>query len=116
LIQCCFQIIGCDRAVQAALEHGELDLNIFEGATGANILDAMNMLEKALLTFTNPCVEGIQANNERCEELSNSFIPLVVELKEKHGYSTVSKLIKDKGVDGVKQFFLNGGYEIDTSE
>ncbi|MDQ7862618.1 lyase family protein [Peribacillus frigoritolerans] len=48
LIQCCFQVLGCDRVVQAALEHGELDLNVFEGAAGVNILDAMNMLSSML--------------------------------------------------------------------
>lgn len=115
LIQCCFQVIGCDRVVQLSLEHGELDLNVFEGVAGANILDAMAMLEKALFTFTEKCIRGIEANVERCEELANSFIPVVVELKERYGYTAVTKLVKEKGKEEIKNIIKNGGNELDTS-
>jgi aspartate ammonia-lyase len=115
LIQCCFQVIGCDQVVQTTLEHGELGLNVFEGAAGANILDAMVMLEKALTTFTEKCIKGIEANRERCEELANSFIPVVVELKEKIGYTATARLVKEKGKEEIKNIIQNGGIERDTS-
>lgn len=115
LIQCCFQVIGSDSVVQAALEHGELDLNVFEGAAGANILDALSMLEKALLSFTEKCIKGIKVNRERCDELANSFIPLVVELKEKVGYTAATKFLKEKGKEEIRNMIQNGGIEIDTS-
>jgi aspartate ammonia-lyase len=115
LIQCCFQVIGCDHVVQTTLEHGELGLNVFEGAAGANILDAMDMLEKALTTFTEKCIKGTEANRERCEELANSFIPMVVELKEKIGYTATARIVKEKGKEEVKNIILNGGIERDTS-
>jgi aspartate ammonia-lyase len=115
MIQCCFQVMSCDSVVQAALEHGELGLNVFEGAAGANILEAVGMLEKALVPFTEKCIKGIVGNRERCEELANSFIPLVVELKEKVGYTAAAKLIKEKGKEEIKYLIQNGGYEIDTS-
>jgi len=115
LIQCCFQVIGCNGTVQAALEHGELGLNVFEGVAGANILDAVGMLEKAIITFTQKCIKGIEANRERCEELANSFIPLVVEVKEQVGYTVASQLIKVKGKEEIKNMIQHGGIEIDTS-
>lgn len=114
LIQCCFQVIGCDSVVQTTLEHGELGLNVFEGAAGANILDAMGMLEKAIITFTEKCINGIEVNRERCEELANSFIPLVVELKEKVGYTAAARFVKDKGKEEIKNMIQNGGFEYDT--
>ncbi|WP_301170056.1 lyase family protein [Brevibacillus nitrificans] len=116
LIQSCFQVLGCDRVVQATLEHGELDLNVFEGAAGANILDALYMLKNALVLFHEKCLAGIEANEERCEELANTFIPLVVDLKEKHGYSFVSKLIKEKGREGVKSFSRDGGHNDESNK
>jgi aspartate ammonia-lyase len=115
LIQCCFQVIGCDQVVQTTLEHGELGLNVFEGAAGANILDAMVMLEKALPAFTEKCIKGTEANRARCEELANSFIPVVVELKEKIGYTATARLVKEKGKDEIKNMIQNGGIERDTS-
>lgn len=115
LIQCCFQVIGCDHVVQSTLEHGELGLNVFEGAAGANILDAMVMLEKALNTFTEKCIKGTEANRERCEELANSFIPVVVELKEKMGYTATARLVREKGKKEIKNMIQYGGIERDTS-
>ena len=47
LLQCCFQVLGCERAARLALERGELNLNIFEGAAAINIMDAMEMLTRA---------------------------------------------------------------------
>lgn len=95
LIQCCFQIIGLDRAVQASLEHGELNLNVWEGAAGFNVLDMMNMLRRAIVLFTNKCVIGLEADVEKCTTLSKTFIPIVVELKERYGYREVEQWLRN---------------------
>jgi aspartate ammonia-lyase len=71
LIQCCFQVLGCERTARLALEHGELNLNVFEGAAAINILEAMEMLMRALAAFTTACVKGITANKARCRELAS---------------------------------------------
>jgi aspartate ammonia-lyase len=96
LIQCCFQVIGLDRSVQASLEHGELNLNVWEGLAGFNVLDALGMLQRAVILFTNKCVTGIEADQNRCLGLSRSFIPVVVALKEKYGYSQVGQWLKEQ--------------------
>jgi aspartate ammonia-lyase len=115
LIQCCFQVLASDRVVQATLEHGELNLNVFEGAAGINILEALSMLTQAITTFHKNCIAGITANRERCEELSNTFIPVIVELKEQYGYAAVSSLIKEKGREGIKMLQY-GGERNDSSQ
>jgi len=71
LLQCCFQVLGCERVVRLALERGELHLNIFEGAAAINIMDAMAMLTQALPKFTHSCLAGITANRERCRQLAS---------------------------------------------
>ncbi|WP_227888535.1 lyase family protein [Cytobacillus oceanisediminis] len=114
VIQCCFQVYGCDCAVQSALEHGELGLNVFEGAAGANILNAAEMLEKVLVTFTEKCIKGIEVNRENCEKHANTFIPLVVELKEKVGYAAAAQLVKENGKEDLKNMILSGGIGYDT--
>lgn len=115
LIQCGFQVLASDRAVQAALEHGELNLNVFEGAAGINILEAFSMLRNATATFHKNCIAGIDANRERCEELSSTFIPVVVDIKEQYGYAAVSSLLKELGREGIKNWY-NGGERNDTSK
>ncbi|WP_416731915.1 lyase family protein [Fictibacillus sp. JL2B1089] len=116
LIQCCFQVLGSDRAVQATLEHGELNLNVFEGTAGINILEALSMLRSAITTFHKNCIARLDANRERCEALSNTFIPVIVDLKEQHGYAAVSTLLKEHGREGVKHLMSNGGESNDTSK
>jgi aspartate ammonia-lyase len=101
LIQCCFQVIGLDRSVQASLEHGELNLNVWEGLAGFNVIDAMNMLERAAALFTDKCVSGIEADKERCAALSRSFIPAVTALKEKYGYTQVSRWLKEESKETI---------------
>ena len=69
MLQCCFQIVGCERVVRLALERGELHLNVFEGAAVANILDAIEMMRACTTIFAERCVKGITANEDRCREL-----------------------------------------------
>lgn len=102
LIQCCFQVIGLDRSVQASLEHGELNLNVWEGLAGFNVLDSLHMLRRAVALFTDKCVAGIEVNEARCEELSRCFIPVVVALKEKHGYAQVSRWLRSETQDQIR--------------
>jgi aspartate ammonia-lyase len=70
MIQCCFQVLGCERAARLALERGELNLNVFEGAAAANVFDAIEMMERSVALFSDRCVRGITANKKRCKELA----------------------------------------------
>ena len=70
MIQCCFQVLGCERAARLALESAELNLNVFEGAAAVNVFDAMEMMQRSIVLFGDPCVSGIVANRTRCRELA----------------------------------------------
>lgn len=70
MIQCCFQMLGCERAARLALESGELNLNVFEGAAAVNVFDAMEMIQRSIVLFGDQCVSGIVANRKRCRELA----------------------------------------------
>ena len=70
LMQCGFQVLGCDRAVQAAAAHAELHLNVFDGLAAANVLDAVAMLAAALVRAEAHCLRGLEVNEARCRELA----------------------------------------------
>ena len=70
MIQCCFQVLGCERAARLALERGELNLNVFEGTAAVNIFDGLAMLQHAIELFSDRCVGGIVANRKRCRQLA----------------------------------------------
>ncbi len=69
LIQCGFQVLGCERAARLALERGELNLNVFESAAVVNIFDAIEMLQRSIVLFTERCLRGMAANPDRCASL-----------------------------------------------
>jgi len=70
MLQCCFQILGCERTVRLALERGELNLNVFSSAAVANLFDMITMLQRATTLFTDNCLTGLTANEERCRALA----------------------------------------------
>lgn len=67
LLQCCFLVLGADRSTQACLEHGELHLNVFEGAAAMRILDSLAFLSSALQDFQQLCLDGIVAVTQRSD-------------------------------------------------
>jgi len=111
MIHCSFQMIGFDRTVQAAYEHGELNLNVWEGLAAWNIYESISMCAEAVEHFVTDCVDGIRVNAERCKQFAESTIPFVLELKVKEGYSTVTNLLKEaekKGIN-IKELVHQGG-------
>ena len=70
MMQCCFQVLGRERASRLALERGELNLNVFEGSAAINILDAIDMMRRAIESFVDQCLKGIVPNRTRCRELA----------------------------------------------
>lgn len=70
VMQCAFQVLGCDRAVQAAAEQAELYLNVFDGAIAVGVLDATAMLAGAVRRLDERCLRGLAADEVRCRELA----------------------------------------------
>ena len=70
MLQCCFQVLGCERSVRLALERGELNLNVFGAAAVTNLFDMISMLHRALVLLVEQCLRGTTANTERCRNLA----------------------------------------------
>ncbi|MDL2269407.1 aspartate ammonia-lyase [Desulfosarcina sp. OttesenSCG-928-A07] len=100
LIQSCMDAIGRCHAAHLALDHGELDLNIWESLIVCNILDAMDLLEQAVLTFTENCVMGLKVNKPVVEQYCSCTTALAEQLSRKHGYETISALCHKARANG----------------
>jgi aspartate ammonia-lyase len=70
VMQCGFQVLGCDRAVQAAMEQAELYLDVFDGVAAVNLLDAAAMLSGGIRRLDERCLRGLAADEARCRELA----------------------------------------------
>ena len=75
LLHCAFQVLGCDRAAQLAVERGELHLNVFEAVAAVNVLDAMAMLARAV-PHAAACVRGLRFDVGRCRSHAAGAHPI----------------------------------------
>lgn len=94
LIQQCFRVAGNHLACEMAVDHGELDLNIWESVLVFNILDSMALLATGVAVFEKRCLEGLEVDRERNVRHAESIIPLLTELMREHKYSRLSDACK----------------------
>ena len=99
VVQCCFQVIGNHAACAGALDHGELDLNIWESVLLFNVLDSIGLLANAANTLAERCLEGVTVVPETNRRNADSIIPLLTELVKARGYSAVSRICRESGGD-----------------
>ena len=105
MIQCGMLVAGNDSVIQTALEMGEVHLNLWEGLMAVLLMQNIGMLTRSLQAFHSKCVAGIEPNIERCESYAESYIPMIVELKEKYGYQQVSEWVKDLSKEQIQNKF-----------
>ncbi len=92
--QVAFLVVGHDLTVTMCAEGGQLQLNAFEPTIGYCVLNSMRMLTAAIDTLTHRCVEGIEADRERCEGCVHNSIGIVTALGPALGYETCSRIAK----------------------
>ena len=111
VIQTCFQVIGNHAACASTLDHGELDLNVWESSIVFNILDSFESLTSATHTLAESCIAGIRVDAERSRTHAEATIPFLTRLAREHGYARISKLCSESGGDlqQVKQRLLREG-------
>jgi aspartate ammonia-lyase len=93
------QVKGNHAACAGALDHGELDLNVWESAVVFNILDSFERLTAAIQTLIERCIQGLGVSARRSRAHARSVIPLLTRLAREHGYARISKLCSESGGD-----------------
>jgi aspartate ammonia-lyase len=98
--QVCFQIVGCDAAIAAAADGGQLELNVMMPVIAWNALHALRILANAMAVFQSKCVEGIRADEERCRELLDRSTALATALSPYIGYAATADIAKTSVATG----------------
>jgi fumarate hydratase class II len=65
-----------------------------------NILESIRLLGNVTDTFTEKCVVGIEANEERCRELVELSMAMVTSLAPKIGYDRAAEIAKESARTG----------------
>jgi aspartate ammonia-lyase len=92
--QVCFQVIGCDAAILAAADHGQLELNVMMPVIAWNALHATKIMSNAMRVFDTRCVTGIVADEERCRELLDRSTATATALSPYIGYAETADIAK----------------------
>lgn len=92
--QVCFQVIGCDAAVLAAADHGQLELNVMMPVIAWNALHAARILTEATRIFQTSCIDGLEADEARCRELLDRSTALATALSPYIGYAATADIAK----------------------
>jgi len=92
--QVCFQVIGCDAAILAAADAGQLELNVMMPVIAWNALHASSIMREAMRVFTTRCVEGMRADEDRCRELLDRSTAVATALSPYIGYAATAEIAK----------------------
>ena len=92
--QAAFCIIGNDMAITMAAEAGQLELNYAEPVLYHKLFESLTVLTGAVQTFTDNCVRGITANEERCRELVDGSVGVITAICPKVGYQESADIAK----------------------
>lgn len=93
--QIAFQVIGNDHTICLASEAGQLELNVMEPVLVYNLLQSLEIMNQGFRVFREHCVEGIQANVERCREYVENSVGIITALNPHLGYEVVSRIARE---------------------
>ncbi|MFP4314123.1 MAG: class II fumarate hydratase, partial [Alphaproteobacteria bacterium] len=100
LTMVCAQVMGNHVAVTVSGSHGHLELNVFKPVMIYNVLQSIRLLSDGMNSFRERCVDGIEANEARIEQLMNESLMLVTALNPHIGYDNAAKIAKKAHNDG----------------
>jgi fumarate hydratase class II len=106
------QVLGNDTAIKIAGSQGNFELNVFNPVMIKNLLHSTVLLSDVCRTFREFCVEGLEPNRERIEELVHRSLMLVTALTPKIGYDKAAEIAEKAHHEGttLKEAALSLGY------
>ncbi|HET6712613.1 MAG TPA: class II fumarate hydratase [Actinomycetota bacterium] len=95
------QVIGNDTAIKVAGSMGNFELNVFKPVMIRNFLHSTALLADVSRTFREFCIEGLEADRERIQELVDRSLMLVTALAPSIGYDNAAAIAKKAHHEGL---------------
>ncbi|MEZ5302759.1 MAG: class II fumarate hydratase [Verrucomicrobiales bacterium] len=95
LMQVCAQVVGNDATVTWCAANGNFELNVMMPSMVEAILSSINLLANAATIFRERCIEGVEANVERCNSLIELSLSMVTSLAPIIGYDRAAEIAKE---------------------
>jgi len=94
------QVMGNHVTITVAGSQGHFELNVFKPVIIYNLLQSIQLIGDAAASFAKHCVEGIEADVARIEELLGRSLMLVTALSPHIGYDKAAEVAKKALKDG----------------
>ena len=94
------RVFGNQTTVTWCGANGHFELNVFMPIMGNAILESIRLLATSASVFSEKCVAGITANEERCNSLIELSLSMVTSLAPIIGYDPASKIAKESVASG----------------
>jgi fumarate hydratase class II len=95
------RVMGNHMTITVAGSRGNLELNAMMPLLASTLLESITILAGGCRAFTERCVVGIEANEERCRELLERNPSIATALNLRLGYDMASAVAKEAAGEGV---------------
>ena len=111
MMQVAAQVVGNDMAVTWGGANGNFELNVMMPMIAHNLLGSAGLLTNACDAFRERCVDGLEANETRAQELVERNAIIVTALNPHIGYDNGAKIAKEAVATGrsVRALVLEAG-------
>jgi fumarate hydratase class II len=100
VLQVVSQVIGNDAAVAWAGARGNFELNVQLPVMAKNLLSSIELLGSVSRLFADRCVDGLEADVERCRRYAESTPQVATALNPLLGYEVVAGIVKEAVASG----------------
>jgi fumarate hydratase class II len=109
------QVIGNDAAIAFGGAAGNLELNVMLPVIARNLLESIRLLANISRLLADRCIDGIEADVERCRTFAESSPSIVTPLNIYIGYEAASKVAKQSLAENktIRQVVIENGYVTD---
>lgn len=90
----CYQALGCDTTVQAAVGAAQLELNVMMPVVAFNLLHAIRIMTEGILAFTRQALEGLEADRDRVVGYVEQSTAIATALNPYIGYDRAAVVAK----------------------
>lgn len=106
-----FHVQGCDHAVALSAQAGQVELNVMMPIIAHNLFEMMHVLIGSIKAFTEKCVVGVTANEEKAHGWLAKNAILVTALNPAIGYLNGAAVAKEAMASGktIKEVVLEKG-------
>ncbi len=114
--QIAFQVIGNDHTICLASEAGQLELNVMEPVLVFNLLQSISIMNNGFRVFTDHCLAGIEANQERLKEYVDKSVGIITAVNPHLGYEVAARIAREATLTGKSVRELCLKYDVLTEE